>query len=174
MTNQINFTPANLGANPAPPGGAIIGKQNELFGYMDSGNERSLYRKHLAKAFGNLHNSGLKSSPSLYNKNILGPFRTSYNAGDVVTNSIVNTDIKYGREANQVGGNNLARVSGKSDGVSRNGSAMYSGNPRYVYDGSDYTRFKKLQAVNRTYNDSSFGLNPKDGSYVKSRLFRVR
>ena len=72
MTNQINFTPANLGANPAPPGGAIIGKQTELFGYMDSGNERSLYRKHLAKAFGNLHNSGLKSSPSLYNKNILG------------------------------------------------------------------------------------------------------
>lgn len=167
MTNQINFKPEDLGAGPK-------GKQNELFGYMDSGNERSLYRKHLAKAFGNLHNSGLKSSPSLYNKNILGPFRTSYNAGDVVTNSIVNTDIKYGREANQVGGNNLARVSGNPDGVSRNGSAMYSGNPRYVYDGSDYTRFKKLQAVNRTYNDSSFGLNPKDGSYVKSRLFRVR
>ena len=174
MTNQINYTPANLGANPAPPGGAIIGKQNELFGYMDSGNERSLYRKHLAKAFGNLHNSGLKSSPSLYNKNILGPFRSSYNAGDVVTNTIVNTDIKYGREANQVGGNNLARVSGKYDGVSRNGSAMYSGNPRYVYDGSDYTRFKKLQAVNKTYNDSSYGLNPKDGSYVRGRLFRVR
>lgn len=167
MTNQINFKPEDLGAGPK-------GKQNELFGYMDSGNERSLYRKHLAKAFGNLHNSGLKSSPSLYNKNILGPFRTSYNAGDVVTNSIVNTDIKYGREANQVGGNNLARVSGNPDGVSRNGSAMYSGNPRYVYDGSDYTRFKKLQAVNRTYNDSSFGLNPKDGSYVRGRLFRVR
>ena len=167
MTNQINFKPEDLGAGPK-------GKQNELFGYMDSGNERSLYRKHLAKAFGNLHNSGLKSSPSLYNKNILGPFRTSYNAGDVVTNSIVNTDIKYGREANQVGGNNLARVSGNPDGVSRNGSAMYSGNSRYVYDGSDYTRFKKLQAVNRTYNDSSFGLNPKDGSYVRGRLFRVR
>ena len=167
MTNQINFKPEDLGAGPK-------GKQNELFGYMDSGNERSLYRKHLAKAFGNLHNSGLKSSPSLYNKNILGPFRTSYNAGDVVTNTIVNTDIKYGREANQVGGNNLARVSGISDGVSRNGSAMYSGNPRYVYDGSDYTRFKKLQAVNKTYNDSSFGLNPKDGSYVRGRLFRVR
>lgn len=174
MTNQINFTPANLGANPAPPSGALIGKQNELYGYMESGNERALYRKHLAKAFGNLHNSGLKSSPSLYNKNVLGPFRTSYNAGDVTTNRIVNTDIKYGREANQVGGNNLSRVSGKPDGVSRNGSGMYSGNPRYVYDGSDYTKFKKLQAVNKTYNDSSFGLNPKDGSYVRSRLFRLR
>ena len=143
MTNQINFTPANLGANPAPPGGALISKQNELYGYMESGNERALYRKHLAKAFGNLHNSGLKSSPSLYNKNILGPFRTSYNAGDVTTNSIVNTNIKYGREANQVSGNNLSRVSGKPDGVSRNGSGMYSGNPRYVYDGSDYTKILK-------------------------------
>ena len=174
MTNQIKFKPENLGANPAPPGGAIIGKQNELYGYMESGNERSLYRKHLVKAFGNLHNSGLKSSPSLYNNNLLGPFRTSYNAGDVITNNIENTNKIYGREANQVGGNNLARVSGNPDGVSRNGSAMYSGNPKFVYDGSDYTRFKKLQAVNRTYNDSSFGLNSKDGSYVRGRLFRLR
>ena len=29
------------------------------------------------------------------------------------------------------------------------GSAAYSGNPTYVYDGSDYTRFKKLQAKRR-------------------------
>ena len=33
---------------------------------------------------------------------------------------------------------------------------------------------EKLQAVNRTYNDSSFGLNPKDGSYVRGRLFKLR
>ena len=29
------------------------------------------------------------------------------------------------------------------------GSAAYAGNPTYVYDGSDYTRFKKLQAKRR-------------------------
>lgn len=30
-------------------------------------------------------------------------------------------------------------------------------NVKYVYDGSDYIRFKKDQAVNRNYNDRSFG-----------------
>ena len=33
----------------------------------------------------------------------------------------------------------------------------FSGNPRFVYDGSDYARFKKLQAINRNYNDITFG-----------------
>mgnify|MGYP001299742271 CR=1 FL=1 len=140
----MSFTQSNLG-------GGIKGKQTLLIGHVDSGSERASSRKHLAKAFGNLYNSGLGTSPALNSKNVLGPFRTSYNAGDVTTNSIVNTDIKYGREANQVGGNNLSRVSGKPDGVSRNGSGMYSGNPRYVYDGSDYTKFKKFKQNKNCY-----------------------
>jgi hypothetical protein len=40
-----------------------------------------------------------------------------------------------------------------------------------VYDGSDYTRYKKLRAVNRTYDDKSFG-GSNNGSY--SALKRVR
>ena len=34
---------------------------------------------------------------------------------------------------------------------------MFSGNPRFVYDGSDYVRFKKLQAINRNFNDITYG-----------------
>jgi len=161
----MSFDPSTLGAGNA-------GFQPGLFGYMDGGNERAMYRKHLAKAFGNLHNSGLNSSPSLYGNNLLGPFRTAYNAGDVVTNNIEATNIKYGREANQVGGNNLSRVQGRGDGVNRGGKAMFSGNPRYVYDGSDYTRFKKLQAVNKTFNDSSFG--GANNSQSQSAIRHVR
>lgn len=37
-------------------------------------------------------------------------------------------------------------------------------NVKYVYDGSDYTTFKKNQAINRTYNDYSFGGNASSGS----------
>jgi hypothetical protein len=37
-------------------------------------------------------------------------------------------------------------------------------NPKYVYDGSDYIQFKKLQAVNRNYNDYSFGGDQFSGS----------
>ena len=137
-------------------GGGQKGYQPLITGHAVGGGERSANRKYLAKAFGNLKNTGLGTSPVLYN-NILGPFRSAYNAGDVITNSIVATDIKYGRESSQVNGNNLSRVQVRGDGLNRNGSAMFSGNPRFVYDGSDYIRFKKLNAINKNYNDSSFG-----------------
>ena len=132
----------------------------------------SIYRKHLVKAFGNLYNKGLDDSPALYSKNILGPFRTSYNAGDVVTNKYSSTDSRYGISANQVGGNNLSRLQGVGDGVSNNGIASYSGNPKFIYDGSDYTRFKKLMAVNKNFNDSSFG--GANNSQSQSVIRKVR
>ena len=88
--------------------GTANGKYPELFGSMIGGNERSLSRKYLTKAFGNLVIPGLQSSPALYNKNILGPFRTHFNAGDVIVNTPQSTNKLYGKEANLLGGNNLA------------------------------------------------------------------
>ena len=148
---SLPFTPSQLGGNPK-------GKQPMLHGHMDGGNDRAVSRKHLSRAFGNMNNSGLGTSPLLYSKNILGPFRTAFNAGDVVTNNIEPNNIIYGRLPNQVGGNNLSRVQVRGDGTStQNGKAMYSGNPKYVHDGSDYIRYVKLQALNKSYNDSSYG-----------------
>lgn len=153
-------------------GGGKKGTQPLLFGVMDGGNERATSRKYLAKAFGNLYNTGLGSSPALYPTNILGPFKTAYNAGDVTTNGYGSTNPKYGVAPNQVGGNNLSRLQGLGDGVSRNGGASYSGNPRFVHDGSDYTRFKKLMAVNKNYNDSTFG--GANNSQSQSVLKKIR
>ena len=45
-------------------------------------------------------------------------------------------------------------------------------NVKYVYDGSDYTKFKKQQAVNRNYNDYSYG--GAGGSNTFIALNRVR
>jgi hypothetical protein len=123
----------------------------------DGSAHRAIARRQLVKAFGNnviteLKNGEESTSPASYTKNILGPFRTSINGGDVITNDITQTNIKYGREANKLNGNNLSRLNPRGDGVSQAGSAMYSGNPRYIYDGSDYIRFKKLQAINKTFN----------------------
>jgi len=147
----LTFTSSQLGGNPK-------GKQPMLHGHIEGGNDRALSRSQLKRAFGNMKISGLGSSPLLYSKNVLGPFRTAYNAGDVVTNKIEPTNIKYGRLPNQVGGNNLSRLQVGGDGTSsQNGNAMYSGNPKYVHDGSDYIRFRKLQAINKTYNDSTYG-----------------
>lgn len=158
--------------NPMTLGEGKKGHQPLITGHTVGGGERSANRKYLAKAFGNMYNSGLAYSPVLYPTNILGPFRTAYNAGDVKTNSIVATDIKYGRESSQVNGNNLSRVQVRGDGLNRNGSAMFSGNPRFVYDGSDYARFKKLQAINKNYNDKTFG--GANNSQSQHAIRRVR
>jgi len=144
-----------------------------MFGSMDGGNERSLSRKYLARAFGNMNNSGLGTSPLKYNKNILGPFRTAFNAGDVITNNIEDTNSRYGIMPNQVGGNNLSRLQRKGDGKSgQAGNAMYSGNTKFVHDGSDYIRFKKLQALNKTYDDKKFG--GAENNQATAALYRVR
>lgn len=138
-------------------GQGFKGQNPGLYGFMDGGGERSSSRLHLRKAFGNLYNKGLDASPVTNNVNILGPFRTAFNAGDILTNKNESTNIRYGRAPNQVGGNNLSRLQGLGDGTSNSGNAMYSGNTRFVHDGSDYIRFKKLQALNKNYNDKSFG-----------------
>ena len=162
---MINYTRSNLGSSN--------GSAPLMFEPMDGGNERALTRRYLSKAFGNMNNSGLTTSPLLYNKNILGPFRTAFNAGDVITNNIEETNSKYGALSNQVGGNNLSRVQGKGDGSSgQTGNAMYSGNTKFVHDGSDYIKFKKLQALNKTYDDKKFG--GAENNQETAALYRVR
>ena len=37
------------------------------------------------------------------------------------------------------------------------GNATYTGNPKWVYDSSDYMKYRKLRAVNKNYYDYSFG-----------------
>jgi hypothetical protein len=45
-------------------------------------------------------------------------------------------------------------------------------NGKYVYDSSDYIRFRKNQAVNQNYNDLSFGGDQYSGSQVASRAIK--
>ena len=89
----------------------------------------------------------------------LTPFRKAFNAGDMFTRNNSATSTLLPKPPNQV--NSLRNMFGwqnNAGSVQRdsNGS-FYSGNPRFVYDGSDYSRFKKLQAINRNYNDITFG-----------------
>lgn len=148
--------------DPTSLGGGKKGATPLLFKPACGSADRAISRRQLVKSFGNLvipglKNNGVSTSPALYSNNILGSFRTAMNAGDVITNTITPTNIKYGRESNKINGNNLSRLNPVGDGVSQNGMAMYSGNPRHVYDGSDYARFKRLQAINRNFNDKSHG-----------------
>ena len=72
------------------------------------------------------------------------PFRLAMNAGDPMSRQ-------------NIGG------AGNGDGA--------SGNQHFVYDSSDYIRFKKLQGKTRNYNDKTFG-GSNNGAYTP--LMRLR
>ena len=101
----------------------------------------------------------------------LTPFRQAFNAGDS-EGTVNNTVLEYLYAPNQVGGIGAGQnIFSRAGGAHKGGGAAYTGNPKYVYDSSDYIRFKKLQAKNRTYNDKSFG-GANNGAYVP--LMRMR
>jgi len=101
----------------------------------------------------------------------LTPFRQAFNAGDS-EGTVNNTVLEHLYAPNQVGGTGAGQlIYDRAGGAHKGGGAAYTGNPKYVYDSSDYIRFKKLQAKNRTYNDKSFG-GANNGAYVP--LMRVR
>jgi hypothetical protein len=82
-----------------------------------------------------------------------------------------NLDYKDGTEPNQISntinglyfsGLNRGSTIGSRDGT---GIESNSGNRLYVASGAEYSNFKKLMAVNSTYNDVSFGGDASNASY---------
>ena len=72
---------------------------------------------------------------------------------------------------NQVTGTNRSlvfqRAKSSTGGVMPvDGGSWWTGNAKFVYDSSDYIRFKRLQANNRNYNDLSFGGDKSNASFV--------
>jgi len=164
----------NLGDQPKIPGQC---KQNLRFINQESSNARNRFR--LRRAFGNniiksKSNSIKDILPVNTSKYPITPFRATFNAGDTfgsVNKAPWNLLLHNG--SNQI---NLPNHHGAGDGthtiktkdplkgVYGGSASAYSGNPKFVYEGSDYTKFKKLQAINRNYNDITFGGDQHSGS----------
>ena len=85
------------------------------------------------------------------------PFRIVMNAGDLMS-----------RKSVPGGSNQIKGAVGKyravylGDGVRKGDGA--TGNSKFVYDSSDYTKYKRLAAKNKNYSDTSFG-GSNNGSY---------
>uniref|UniRef100_A0A6C0LZR6 Uncharacterized protein n=1 Tax=viral metagenome TaxID=1070528 RepID=A0A6C0LZR6_9ZZZZ len=155
------YSPALLGGGANTHGGSG----------MEGGNERSMDRLLLRQAWNGQYASGLVNKQ----KPVCTPFRLVNNAGDYL-----------GRQNYVSGGSDQVRglVRSSSAGAwrmfgghvqaSNDGTGIPSStcNVKYVYDGSDYTAFKKKQAMNRTYNDQSFGGDASHAS--QSALSHVR
>ena len=186
-----------LGRTPCMPANKCLKGCNNLR-WNDGPNERAIDRRELRKSFGNYiindSNSpvvGWATGAQLQNRvqlpcangdfagpGILTPFRRAMNAGDpyVKVNSPPSSTI-FPPPSNQVQGSRRAsnQAAASTAGNGRKtipGGSAYTGNPKRVYDSSDYIRFKKLQAKNRNYNDPTFGGDMHHASQVA--LSRVR
>lgn len=143
-------------------GGGASGGRGSNSG-MEGGGQREIQRLTLRRAFGNTAFPG--------NPSVITPFRRYFNAGD--TNGTVNSyPSRLLGATNQVTGNRMVSQLHATGGGNQYGSAFYSGNQKYVYDSSNYVSFRKLKAVNKNYNDSSFGGASR--SSVAEALRRVR
>ena len=107
--------------------------------------------------------SPLAPNNNTLNRPLLTPFRSLFNAGDpngsinkpLYVNNNSNINIRYRQPINQVSGSRRSSNLGGNLPTRNNSSnanaSFWSGNPKYVYDGSDYVKFKKLQVANRSY-----------------------
>ena len=123
--------------------------------------DRYVIRKAFANAY---HYKGNAQSVMRQSNLAQTPFRLAMNAGDPMLRQY------EGGGSDQVGG----RIGKKSIAKSYNGPTVgdgASGNQHFVYDSSDYIRFKKLQGKNRNFNDSAFG-GSNNGAYTP--LMRLR
>lgn len=122
----------------------------------------------------------------------LTPFRAFMNAGDpALTYNSPNIDPSqlpgwnplYKTIINQVSSTRHSsnatskRMSGRTpiinyaQGPNAQGS-LWTGNNKFVYDGSDYVKYKKLRAENKNYNDITSGGDNNNAS--ATALLRVR
>ena len=100
------------------------------------------------------------------NERIITPFRQAYNAGDVAGTVDQRTLEPAPNQVNGIAPVNSLRKYERSRGAASGGKSLFTGNPRYVYDSSDYIRYRKLVSKNKNYNDLSFGGDESNASQV--------
>jgi hypothetical protein len=96
-------------------------------------------------------------------KRVIGPFRAVNNLGDFLGRTNYSSGgpntVKTLKGSTKLGGS----VSDRSDG---SGVPASSTNVKFVPDSSDYIKYKKQATMNRNYNDSSFGGDEHNASFV--------
>jgi len=157
VNNNKSFGDGVHGAHPALIGGGY--NSTGMVGSSARGRARLILRE----GYGNysfLTNLGV-ISPGF--KTGLTPFRQAFNAGDITLS--VNSGPHPNLPRNtQINGINTTIARAKGDAINK-GTAAFSGNPKYVYDSSDYTKFRYLKATLNNYNDKSFG-GSNNGQYT--------
>jgi hypothetical protein len=176
--NLLNYTGGVMSMSSIL-GGGIPGVQHKSTGssagaVMDRDSERSHSRLILRKANANNHLSSSLRSPLYYVNSGISkttPFRAIMSAGDIngSYNQPVSSEL---RAYNQLSNPRVAGTQNRIGAPKNNGESYYTGNPKYVYDSSDYVRYLKLKSNNKTYDDKADTGSARASSY--SFLARVR
>jgi hypothetical protein len=156
--NQNNNLSYVAAGRPGISLGLLGGGSNGNSGSgMIGGSVRGSMRYILQKAW-----NGSAASGSVNGLNVaVTPFRAVNNAGDLLNRQYYTSggsnQIKTGRI--RLASNQSGYILGGSIFANPDSTGVPSANTnvKWVYDGSDYTTFKKQQAVNRSFNDYSFG-----------------
>lgn len=151
-------------------GGAIKGHmpRADITSYHD--NEFAQIRFTLRQSWNTTKYSGQQG---LGNTRIITPFRAVNNAGDVLSRN--NYSCGGGCQSFQSRPNLKGlrqRFGAIQDICDETSIPPAACNVKYVYDSSDYTTFLKQQAMNRNYNDRSFGGNDSSTSQVAQRAIK--
>ena len=108
------------------------------------------------------------NSGQLFSKNSktpsVGPFRAVNNMGDFLGRVNYSCGGPNPQNTKRPGYGRLIRnVPKQCDSTN---IEVTTCNPKFVSDSSDYVKFKKLRAMNQTYNDLTNSGNASNGSYV--------
>jgi hypothetical protein len=138
-------------------------------GGPEGGSEREMPRLTLREAW-----NGQAATGTVKNLTVAAtPFRAVNNAGDLLNRQYY-TSGGSSQTSSLRGGLTgwKSMVGAIQPHPDKTGIPSSTCNVKYVYDSSDYITFKKLQAVNRNYNNSSFGGNLNSGSQSAFRAIR--
>jgi len=101
------------------------------------------------------------------------PFRIAMNAGDLLSRQSAPGGSNQVKGAVGPGQTRYTRGARPSEGGGVWPGDGASGNQHWVYDSSDYIRYKKMSAVNKNYNDIGFGGAGLSGVGVGQSMFKI-
>ena len=180
--NGSNVAFAILAKNPASPGGAIQGYMPQAVQTNDKTYpEFEQIRFTLKNAWNTTYPSQLRRNN--LKQSITTPFRAVNNAGDLLSRENFSCGGSCQSFQSRPGLSGLKTHFG-SVSTSCTPSASYNSlqliknipaaacNVKYVYDSSDYITYLKQKAINKNYNDYSFGGDQSNGSQSAQRAIR--
>ena len=159
-------------------GGGIRGIMPQPVIDHDNSDEFAQTRMTLREAWNTSSANG-----SAYPKRMVGPFRAVNNAGDLLSRQNYSCGGTCQSFQSRPGLKGLRQRFGSISNACT-ADVVYSSNQlnpavpasacntKFVYDSSDYIRFRKNQAYNKNYNDISFGGNEYSGAQSAIRAIR--